>query len=386
MLKKTKKICMSLIVALCITACDNNNSTNHTIESQSTKQTTILFYESSSVRSKTNSKVSSDRSYDKDLSSDSKPNNKIQFDSDIIIIDGSYDHLSCLTKKGTLYVSGVAIKSDFKIKDFNARGDTFYIVSDSGDLYENKWTDSDQETYDMSKATLLKNKIKSAFHDSRNGAYITADNELYVWGDNEYGQIGNGVKNDYLGWNKEMSKAVKVLGNVKKVMIQDMAVCALTQNGELYTWGQGRSSKPSVVKNNIKDFSFSGRNLAAISNNNELFIFGQNDYGQFGNGKCGYDDDPYYLAMKDVTSVSCSYGSYGGVFIAATTKNGDLYTWGGDERLTTVHGDNFCQLTPKKIGEGFKSVSLGVNIGYALSNDNEIFNWELISYGNLKKE
>ncbi|MBO4943603.1 MAG: Ig-like domain-containing protein [Muribaculaceae bacterium] len=62
------------------------------------------------------------------------------------------------------------------------------------------------------------------------GAAIKSDNSLWMWGNNFYGNVGNGTT--------AMQKTpVKILDNVKQVSVGDTHVLALTYDGKLYGWG-----------------------------------------------------------------------------------------------------------------------------------------------------
>lgn len=60
---------------------------------------------------------------------------------------------------------------------------------------------------------------------------ITKDGSLYMWGDNDFGQLG-------IGDNIEYSEVpVKVMEHVKFVSVGDSYTAAITDNGTLYMWG-----------------------------------------------------------------------------------------------------------------------------------------------------
>ena len=58
---------------------------------------------------------------------------------------------------------------------------------------------------------------------------MTTNGELYCWGDNEYGKVGNGTRDTQL-------TPVKVLSSVKCFTAYDTNK-AITANGDLYCWG-----------------------------------------------------------------------------------------------------------------------------------------------------
>ena len=63
---------------------------------------------------------------------------------------------------------------------------------------------------------------------------IMPNGDLYCWGDNEYGEVGNGT-------TKKQSTPVRVLNDVISVSCSSWSnhffISAITENGDLYCWG-----------------------------------------------------------------------------------------------------------------------------------------------------
>ena len=77
-----------------------------------------------------------------------------------------------------------------------------------------------------------------------NAAAVTNSGDLYVWGSNKYGQIGNNAT-DANAWNVP----AKIMENIKSVSVGDDRVGAVTTNGDFYLWGRnddGRIQKNST--------------------------------------------------------------------------------------------------------------------------------------------
>ena len=70
--------------------------------------------------------------------------------------------------------------------------------------------------------------------------YITSDGELYTWGNNEFGNIGNGTTND-----QTTPHLVGISGKVKNVVTPSLGktVFAITEEGQLYSWGNNTSGQ-----------------------------------------------------------------------------------------------------------------------------------------------
>lgn len=68
-------------------------------------------------------------------------------------------------------------------------------------------------------------KIKTFYPIGSVSAALTVNGDLYCWGYNGYGQIGNGTTDDQY-------TPVKILENVKQVYSDDYANAAITTNGD----------------------------------------------------------------------------------------------------------------------------------------------------------
>ncbi|WP_169927975.1 RCC1 domain-containing protein [Labilithrix luteola] len=72
---------------------------------------------------------------------------------------------------------------------------------------------------------------------------ITAKHDLYCWGDNSNGMIGNGTRTTL----ELVPVKVDLPGPVATVRPTSNQVCAVLENGELYCWGLGRKTTPERV-------------------------------------------------------------------------------------------------------------------------------------------
>lgn len=72
-----------------------------------------------------------------------------------------------------------------------------------------------------------------------NLAAITQKGDLYMWGDNSFGEIGNGRVGNKMPTASidVVSEPYLVMKNIRKVTIEEHTICAETMQGEFYTWG-----------------------------------------------------------------------------------------------------------------------------------------------------
>ena len=89
--------------------------------------------------------------------------------------------------------------------------------------------------------------IKTVKFNNYNTAAITEKGDLYMWGFNRDGQLGDGT-------NTAKYTPSKVMSNVKSFEMQEEYCAAITKNGDLYTWGD--------------DFGFTLGNGISASDNN----------------------------------------------------------------------------------------------------------------------
>lgn len=88
--------------------------------------------------------------------------------------------------------------------------------------------------YSLTYKVLQNSAVEKLFAGDRNGFAITTNNLVYAWGNNEFGQLGDGTK-------LSRSTPIEITNNFEDTVIS-LAIgthftVALTANGSVYTWG-----------------------------------------------------------------------------------------------------------------------------------------------------
>jgi len=168
---------------------------------------------------------------------------------------------------------------------------------------------------------------------------------VYAWGDNEFGQIGNGTSdpNGYPNGNfSTPAPVLKLTGSVSMIAAGADSSFAF-QNGDLYGWGTngsgelGSGTEITNIPTPVAVVGFSG-NVSAVASgylqtlavvNGSVYGWGDASYGELGNGISGFD-----LSIPTPTQVS---GLSSGVTAVAAgrdyslaLKNGGIYAWGSN--------------------------------------------------------
>ena len=257
--------------------------------------------------------------------------------------------------------------------------------------------------------------IKEKITDVKTGYYhsiaLTENGEVYTWGYNGNGQLGNGTREDSL-------VPVKVAGlkNVTKVNAYKNMTIALTQNGEVYAWGSGYGAKPVKLNFTRKIIDVSGNLVLAenrkaynldetksygkdlikvvagynhylgLTSDGEVYAWGSNSYGQLGNGNNTSSSTAVKVVTPDGKSNMTNIVdiSAGDSYSIITDKDGKVYTFGyyGDYRTAnTVHSNK-----PVEIQDLYKTELVAASEGghtAIVDWDGNVYTVGLNDYGQL---
>ena len=211
---------------------------------------------------------------------------------------------------------------------------------------------------------------------------VLENGDLYMWGYNWNGQLGNGT------YSSDATPPVKVMSNVKAISLGDSHSAAITQNGDLYMWGSNvfgqlgdgtanEKHAPVKVMSNVKAVSLGNAHSAAIKENGDLYIWGNNGYGQLGDGTDEKSVTPIKV-MSNVKAVSLGHSHS-----AAVKENGDLYTWGYNYFGQLGDKTSVDKKVPTKIMSNVKDVELGYHHSGAITQSGDLYTWGHNSYGQL---
>ncbi len=212
-------------------------------------------------------------------------------------------------------------------------------------------------------------------------AAIKSDGSLWMWGDNDYGQLGDGTEVD-------QNTPVKIMDNVASVSLGYYHSAAIKSDGSLWMWGQNYWGQlgdgtwddrytPSKKMDNVASVSLGYWHSAAIKSDGSLWMWGDNDYGQLGDGTTIDRYTPVKI-MDNVVSVSLGYSHS-----AAIKSDGSLWMWGKNSWGQLGDGTKEYRDTPVKIMDNVVSVSLGSRHSGAIKSDGSLWMWGKNSWGQL---
>jgi alpha-tubulin suppressor-like RCC1 family protein len=178
--------------------------------------------------------------------------------------------------------------------------------------------------------------------------------ELYCWGKNDTGQIGDGTY-----YSRTAPARIGTESDWTWVSASDSDTCGI-RSGKLFCWGKNErglmdAGAASVMKTPIQignenDWSAISRMrlFACGIRNGNLYCWGLNISGQLGNGTNGYGTDTYTPEkigeFSNWSAVSAGAGHSCGI------RNGEFYCWGSNSDGQLGNGKAW-ELTPVEVVE-----------------------------------
>lgn len=270
-----------------------------------------------------------------------------------------------IKKDDSLWGTGELVYNDFFCKDKQIN--SFEKIEDNVIYFDGLYL----VKKDYSVYRVLKGLHKFEF-DIKKGAgpfFITKDNELWVYGNNDNGSFGTGV------FDANYEIPIKVMNNVKDVWYSNLFSLVITSKNELLISGTHYLPLPFKKTNKFVKLADNVRYVTEnffITKNDELFVFGWCAHGSSGLGDLGksYGILPTKV-MDDVKSAVSN-----GQATLILKNDGKVYGCGGDSPNYCGElgfGDYEPVFTPKYIMEDVKKIDIATTYSAILKNDGTLW-------------
>lgn len=238
---------------------------------------------------------------------------------------------------------------------------------------------------------------------------ITSENRVFTWGENEYGQLGDGT-DTYSATPLDITSQFSLETNetIQKIDLGDGFSVALTSNHKIFTWGRNNANQLanntgviSYVPYNVTEYFILNENEeianiliednlgVALTNENKVYtwagMFGYeiNEFTQ----DIPLDGDEFIVSLTASPSIVHAYG--------LLSSKGYLYVWGSNVNMSfinyegpstiitpTLVGLNKIEIQPLMYGD-IIDLSVGSNYALAITADNRVISWGYNRYGDL---
>jgi len=310
--------------------------------------------------------------------------NKVNFPYDV----------SGVTADFTLYAkwkaNGQAPTNDdaVKVKISGGNGHSLQIDSD-GNLWAWGLNDGGQlgdgTTTDKTSPVQVKAGTKfSAIAAAYHSLAIDSSGNLWVWGWNDYGQIGDGTTN-----NKNSPIQINAGTKFSAIAAKGCYSLAIDSVGNLWAWGWNNhgqlgdgtttdKSSPIQIKTGTKFSAIAAGyyHSLAIDSVGNLWAWGWNNLGQLGDGTTADKSSP--IQIKAGTKFSAIAAGAESSF--AIDSDGNLWAWGHNDYGQLGDGTTTNRSLPVLINNGtrFSTITAGFEHCVAIDTDGNLWEWGCI--------
>ncbi len=214
---------------------------------------------------------------------------------------------------------------------------------------------------------------------------LLTNGSMMCWGNNDYGQIGNGSKGTALNL---------VLVNSTESFVSIAAgaahTCGLLNNGSMMCWGQNNDGQIGdgsswedrlnpVFVNTTESFvsiDTGYSHTCGVLNNGSAMCWGSNDYGTIGDGTTTQRNNPVFVNTTE-SFVSMGEGEH---HTCGLLNNGSAMCWGGNIQGQIGDGSGTNRLNPVFVNttESFVSIGVGGSHTCGVLNNGSAMCWEII--------
>ncbi|XP_020259682.1 uncharacterized protein LOC109836225 [Asparagus officinalis] len=245
---------------------------------------------------------------------------------------------------------------------------------------------------------------------SRHAALVTRQGEVFTWGEESGGRLGNG--NDADVSRPHLVDTVTVC-NVETVACGEYHTCAISSAGDLFTWGDGTYKigllghgtavshwKPKRVSGPLEgvqvlSLACGTWHSALTTFNGKVYTFGDGTFGVLGHGdreSVAYPREVEALNGLRTVRVACGVW-HSAAIVEVSGQSGinvisrKLFTWGAGDKYRLGHGDKEERLiptcVPSLIEYNFHQLACGHDMTVALATSGHVLTWGSTAYGQL---
>jgi alpha-tubulin suppressor-like RCC1 family protein len=233
--------------------------------------------------------------------------------------------------------------------------------------------------------------------DNIHSLAIGSDGNLYSWGDNTFGEVGDGTR-----INRDAPTVISLATGITPTAIAAGSgySLAIGSDGNLYAWGDDAGGAlgdgtttnrqlpeaiilapdvtPSAISAGVGD-------SLAIGSDGNLYAWGANSYGQLGDGSTANHYTPEAVTLAPgVTPVAIAAGN---TYALAIGSDGNLYAWGDGGGGELGNGTQNNQVTPEVItlAPGVRPTAIAANSGHSLAigSNGTLYSWGFNDFGDL---
>ncbi len=224
--------------------------------------------------------------------------------------------------------------------------------------------------------------------EERSGCVIASDRSLWCWGYNEYGQANPSAP----GTTQYEPVKLQLASDWIDVALGYQHACAVRENGDLWCWGynangqvgngkKGDGATPPKLIDPAASSVAAFQNASCGTLDGELLCWGENLQGQLGVGERGGDNGDIASPTAVAGDLAFAQVSGGESFACGITDSGKLFCWGQNNYEQLGIGVDASDVAkvyqPEQVGSrsDWISVSAGGRHACAIQRDGTLWCW-----------
>jgi len=225
------------------------------------------------------------------------------------------------------------------------------------------------------------------------GLYHTAglrsDGTVWAWGDNAYGQLGDGTTTQ-----RNTPVQVSGLSSVTAIAAGEYHTVALESDGTVWAWGYnvwGELGDGTATQRNtpvqvsglssVTAIAAGDVHTVVLRSDGTVWAWGWNGYGQLGDGTATQRNTPVQVSgLSSVTAITAGYAHS-----VALKSDGTAWSWGWNGYGQLGDGTATQRNTPVQVSglSSVTAIAAGDRHTVALRSDGTVWAWGDNSYGQL---
>jgi alpha-tubulin suppressor-like RCC1 family protein len=218
---------------------------------------------------------------------------------------------------------------------------------------------------------------------------LTSTGGVLAWGNNVYGQLGNGTTTSS---NIPVAVSLPSGTTVTAIAAGYNHSLALTSTGSVLAWGYNGvgqlgngtttgSSTPVAVSlpsgTTVTAIAGGGNHSLAVTSSGQVLAWGYNISGQLGNGTTTSSSTPVAVSLPSGTTVTAIAG--GSAHSLALTSSGQVLAWGNNIYGALGNGTNTDSSTPVAVslpsGTTITAIAAGQTHSLATTSNGQVLAW-----------
>lgn len=201
---------------------------------------------------------------------------------------------------------------------------------------------------------------------------VTQDGKVWAWGNNKYGQLGDGTTT-----NRLVPVPISLIDNVIAIDGGSFHTLALKNDGTVWTWGDSYTAEyrksPTQIKgiDDIIAIAAGSSHSLALKKDGTVWSWGWNSNGELGIGSTDASNPTQIAGLANITAIDA-----GSSHSMALSSNGTVWAWGNNDCSQIGDGTFNDRLSPYLIPDIKGKIISTAHLGSAvLAQDGKVWVW-----------